>query len=152
MCGSCWLWGRKGGKTLIKTKSVRLDINTPLFFNVTAAATQSATWYIGTPYPSVPPIASPRTHTLTFYWLFCQLRFFLSYIHTDTLGLNIPSPPSSTSKAYTQGLIIERCVGFVSAGRSHEITSRCIKGYSIKPHLNHQENKVFCNKPKLLQK
>lgn len=35
--------GREGGKTLIKTKSVRLDINTPLFFDVTAAATQSGT-------------------------------------------------------------------------------------------------------------
>lgn len=35
--------GVKGGKTLIKTKSVSLDINTPLFFDVMAAATQSAT-------------------------------------------------------------------------------------------------------------
>lgn len=54
------LWGRKEGKTLKKTKSVRLDINTPLFFDVMAAATQLAMWYIM--HKTRPLLPSPDDH------------------------------------------------------------------------------------------
>lgn len=88
--------GVKGGKTLIKSKSVSLDINTPLFFDVMAAATLSATWYImhrtaQTPLTSIPSIASWRPHILMFS---LALSPTLSHTHTHTLwGLISTSIP-----------------------------------------------------------
>ena len=147
---------RKGGKMLIKTKSVNLDINTPLFSDAMAAAAQSAMWYIIQMSAEEPPtttftspsVLPPEDHICS-----RSLWFGLQLSPPHTLwGLISPPLPDPTYQPNTQSLIIEHCVWFVSAGRSHEITFQCIKGYSIKLHLNHQENKTYCYKPELFKK